>query len=394
MILAALHRTRRRRVLLASAAGVILLSGVLGVTYSRRKGCHTKDLHAAPSAETPSKQTERGAKGQAKEIEVRTLELVPQDFEVPVSATGTLLPREGVEIVSELSRRLIRIAADEGEWVKKGAVLFELDASDLAAERKRLALQLSLARRTAQRQDELLRELVTTEAEADVARTQEQELGAAIHALDVTLAKAVIRAPFDGRLGLRNVSVGAWVTPSTPLISIEDTTQLKIDFQIPERHAAAIRPGDTFKVVVEAYPKAFEGKVLATQPSVDPRSRSLTVRGCVTAQDAPMPGSFAKVELPVVSHDALLIPPISVIPGVEGRGVFVEREGIAHLVPVTLGSRTPSQVQVLGGLNVGDRVIVTNLLRLREGIAVDAEATSPASETEQPAPTVPSQAAP
>lgn len=313
----------------------------------------------------------------AEEIPVQILVVKSEPFELPVPATGTLVPQESVSLVSELSRRLTKVHAKEGQSVKKGDLLFELDSTDLVAERQRLTVELSLAQRNSARQKELLRERVTSAAEADSADSAEQQLLASRRVLDVSIAKTVIRAPFSGTLGLRKISEGAWVSPSTPLITIQDTSALKIDFQIPERHAPAIVVGGKFQVTVDGQPHPFEGQIVATEPSVNTESRALSVRGIVQAGEGLVPGTFAKVELPLVLKDALLVPAIAIIPGVEGRGVFVARGGKAHFVLVELGPRSPDRVQVLSGLAVGDSVIVSNLLRLRDDVAIQVEDAAP-----------------
>lgn len=330
-------------------------------------------------AEPPSAAQKASA---TPDVPVEVFVIKGEPFKLPVPATGTLVPRESVTLVSELSRRLIKVRAKEGASVKKGEILFELDSTDLVAERQRLTVQLSLAKRNAARQKELLRESVTSAAEADEAESTEQEVLANQRILDVALAKTVIRAPFDGVLGLRQVSEGAWVSPSTPLITIQDTSALKIDFQIPERHASAIKVGGKFQVMIEGQPDPYLGEIVATEPSVSLESRSLSVRGLVQAGHGLMPGTFAKVELPLVINDALLVPSIVIIPGVNGRSVFVARNGKAELVPVELGPRGPERVQVISGLAAGDSVIVSNLLRLRSGIPIQIEDSA---QTEAPA---------
>jgi len=329
----------------------------------------------------PPRQATKGATSQ--EVPVEVLVITSESFELPVPATGTLVPQESVTLVSELSRRLTKVRAKEGTAVKKGDILFELDSTDLAAQRKRLTVQLSLAERNAARQRELLKESVTSATEADAAQTAEQEILAEKQILEVSLAKTFIRAPFDGVLGLRKVSEGTWVSPATPLITIQDISALKIDFRIPEKHAASIHKGGTFQVIVDGQAEPFVGEIVATEPSVDLESRSLLVRGVVRASEGLVPGTFAKVELPLVVKEALLVPAIAIIPGVEGRAVFVAREGKAHLVPVELGPRGPERVQVLSGLKSGDAVIVSNLLRLRNGVAIQVEKTT-LTENEKP----------
>jgi len=332
--------------------------------------CQAKADKPAATA-TPPKTNPTASKSGAA-VSVRTLALRAERFEMSLPATGTLVPRETVTLVSELSRRLSRIFVEEGQHVQKNALLFELDTSELTAERNRLDVQLELARKSALRQRELVRAQVGTEAEAEVAETQVEELLASRKMLDVTLSKAQIRAPFSGTLGLRKVSVGTWVTSATPLITLSDTSQLKIDFRIPERHASAVKIGSPFKLSVEGQAQAFTGTVLATEPSVDVDSRSLAVRGIVQGLGL-VPGTFAKVELPVIVEQALLVPNMAVIPGVAGRSVFVVRDGRARLTRVELGERTPDRIQVLSGVAAGDQVIVSNLLRVQDGTLVSVE---------------------
>jgi len=367
----------KRRLFLSSA---LLLISMTAVAFFLRPQpeCQAKSTQPAqvngPTVAPPRAKTGSASSTSPSTVPVRTLVVKTERFETPLPATGTLVPKETVTLVSELSRRLARIAVDEGQQVEKGALLFELDTSELTAERKRLDVQLELARKSAQRQRELVRAQVGTEAEAEVAETQVEELLASRKMLDVTLSKAQIRAPFSGTLGLRKVSVGTWVTSATPLITLSDTSQLKIDFRIPERHASAVKIGATFRLSVGGQPQPFTGTVLATEPSVDVESRSLAVRGVVEGSGL-VPGTFAKVELPVVVDNAILVPNLAVVPGVAGRGVFVVRDGRARLTQVELGERNPDRVQVLAGLAVGDQVIISNLLRVQDGTLVSVEST-------------------
>jgi membrane fusion protein (multidrug efflux system) len=308
-------------------------------------------------------------------VEVYTVQ--PESLEVQVTATGTLLGRESVQIVSELSRRLVAVRAEEGLRVEKGAVLFELDATDLQADLAKLDVQARLAQATLDRTALLSAEGLSNRQELDLARARVEEATAERQALRVTLAKTLIRAPFAGTLGLRRVSEGAWVSPSTVLCTLQDTSALKLDFTLPERYAGAVSPGQTFRFRVEGRSKAYAGKVIALEPSVDAATRSLLVRGLIEGATDLVPGAAANVEVPLRVEQALLVPAIAVIPGIDGRRVFVAREGIARSVPVEIGFRTDDRAQVVSGLLAGDQVITTNLLRLREDAPVAVgEATS------------------
>jgi membrane fusion protein (multidrug efflux system) len=304
-------------------------------------------------------------------VAVVTLAAEPLATRVP--ATGTLLPAEQTEIVSELSRKLVRVHARDGARVKRGAPLFQLDASDLSAELSLLAVQQSLAERTAARQKELLAERVTTEAEWEQAAAAVEELAARRRLLTVTLERTTVRAPFDGVLGLRRVSEGAWVTPQTVLITIADTSRLKLDFVVPERYAAALRAGVPFDAEVAGRPGTLRGTIDAVESSADVATRSLRVRGFLDAPEDLLPGAFARVYLPVTVPDALLVPAIALSPGPDGQALFVARGGRAERVVVELGVRTADRVQVVSGVSAGDQVIVTQLLRLRPGAAVQVD---------------------
>jgi membrane fusion protein, multidrug efflux system len=301
-------------------------------------------------------------------VEVQTV--TPEPLEAKVSATGTLLGRESVEIVSELSRRLVAVRAEEGLSVAQGDVLFELDRTDLEAELAKLEVQARLAQVTLDRTERLQAEGLSNRQELDLARARVDQASADRQALRVTLAKTLIRAPFAGTLGLRRVSAGAWLSPSTVLCTLHDTSSLKLDFTLPERYASAVQRGTPFHFRVDGRPETFEGTVTAIEPSVDRVTRSLLVRGRVDVTRGLMPGAAASVELPLRVEQALLVPAIAVIPGVGGRSVFVADHGRARSVPVELGIRAADRVQVSSGLSAGDQVITTNLLRLRDDVPV------------------------
>jgi membrane fusion protein (multidrug efflux system) len=347
------------RIVPARAVAVVVLSA-LGVL-----GC---DRHSSPSPEKAAPVQQKSAAAAPLGAAVHVVR--PQPLEVTAPASGRLLARESVEIVSELNRRLVRVRAAEGATIKKGDVLFELDAADVRAELARLDVQIRLATTNAERQRRLVEEGVSTAQEWETAIARQAELEAERRVLGVTLSKTVIRAPFSGTLGLRSVSEGAWVSPTTILASLHDTSELKLDFTLPERYAALVAKGMAFRFKVEGRPETFQGHVAAYEPAVEQSSRSLLVRGLVQNTTALLPGTFASVEFPVRVAEALLVPSIAVVPGADGRRVFVERGGVAKSIKVELGTRTAEMTQVVSGLAPGDRVIVSNLLRIRDGARV------------------------
>ena len=315
----------------------------------------------------------------AAPISVQVVTVKPEPLEVQVPATGTLLGRESVELVSELSRRLLRVHAEEGTSVRKGDVLFELDAADLRAELGKLEVQTRLAQATLDRTEKLHQEGLTNQQELELARARYDELGSEKQVLLVTLSKTLIRAPFAGTIGLRRVSEGAWVSPSRLLATLQDTSSLKLDFSLPERYAGSVRAGGTFRFRVEGRAEPFTGKISAVEPTVDAATRSLTVRGVVQGETALLPGSAASIELPIRVEQAFLVPAIAIVPGIEGRRVYVVDQGKARSAPVEVGFRSADRAQLLSGVKLDDQVIVTNLLRLREGtpVSVSAEPAAP-----------------
>jgi membrane fusion protein (multidrug efflux system) len=306
----------------------------------------------------------------APPIPVDVVTVGTEAFDVQVQATGTLLPRESVELVSELNRRLSKVRAEEGAQVKKGQVLFELDAADLNAELGRLEVQARLAKVTLDRNQKLSNEGLSTQQELDIARANLDAADAQRRVLGVTLSKTIIRAPFAGTLGLRRVSEGAWLSPSTVLATLQDTSTLKLDFTLPERYGGLVAIGSEFTFKIAGHGETFKGKVLAHEPTVDKQTRSLVVRGVVEQQPSLLPGSFATVDVPLRTEQALLVPAIAVVPDVAGRRVFVVEGGVARGVPVEVGARTADRAQILSGLKPGDQVVVSNLLRMRNGAKV------------------------
>jgi membrane fusion protein (multidrug efflux system) len=334
-------------------AAAALLSALAGFAWQRRPASGAAPPSSAPTAAAP--------------IPVDFVTVALEPFDVGVQATGTLLARESVELVSELNRRLVKVRAEEGSQVKKGQVLFELDAADLNAQLAQLAVQARLAKVTLERNQKLSLEGLSTQAELETAQANLDAAEAQRRVLGVTLSKTVIRAPFDGKLGLRRVSEGAWLSPSTVLATLQDTSTLKLDYTLPERYAGLVAVGSEFGFRIAGNAEQFRGKVLAQESAVDKATRSILVRAVVENQPQLVPGTFATVEVPLRAEQALLVPAIAVLPDVEGRRVFVEQGGVARSVTVEVGARTTERIQILSGLKPGDKVVTSNLLRVRNG---------------------------
>ena len=292
-------------------------------------------------------------------------------FAEKIQTVGTLRANESVTLVAESSRRLSKILCIEGSLVKAGDLLFQLDDAELQAELQEIESRLALALANKQRAEELLPSKAISQLEADVAIAESRILESQKQTKLVQISKTKIIAPFAGRLGTRKVSEGAFLSPSMPLIDLQDVSQIKIDFSLPERYAGSILEKQSFTFTVAGQGKIHEGTITVIEPAIDPQTRSLLLRGVCTNPAGLFPGGFADVSIPLTSSaPSLLVPTQAIVPSPRGHGVYVMIDGKAQFKEVTIGTRTDEQVQILRGLAEGDVVLTTNLNRIRPGVEV------------------------
>ncbi|GAB3931664.1 efflux RND transporter periplasmic adaptor subunit [Larkinella terrae] len=298
----------------------------------------------------------------------------PETIADELQTTGTIAANQEVDLVSEVARKLTRIYAREGSYVTQGTLLFKLDDADLVAKKKKIALQEKLAKLDEKRFRELLATESVNQQEYDQIATNLNVLQAELAMVDVDLGKTEIRAPFSGKLGLNKVDVGAYVTPSTVLTSLDDVSQVEVSFTIPEKYASAVRIGQIIQFTTENSNQPFRGKVLATEPKTDLNTRSLLVKAISENRSGKLiPGSSAKIAFTLrTTNDGILIPTQALIPNAKGYSLFALKNGKAEQRELKTGSRTKGTVQILSGLSQGDTVLTTNLLRLEPGVAVRA----------------------
>ncbi len=303
--------------------------------------------------------------------EVHIVKSVP--FAQTLSTVGTLRANESVTLVPELSRRLVKIHVAEGSEVAAGDLLFKLDDSDLLAELGEIDARLKLAESVKKRVTNLLPRKAISRQEYDSSTAAFDILMAGRNVKAVEVSKTEIRAPFAGRVGVRQVSEGAFVTPTTPLITLQDVSSIKVDFPLPERYSGEVKSGQKFTFTVAGNGQVFEGAVTVIEPAIDAATRSLLVRGLCSAPKGLLPGGFAEVALTLDGlANGFMVPSQAIVPSPRGQGVYQIVEGKAKLQPVEIGIRTEDQVQILRGLKEGDVVATTNLLRIRPGLEVTA----------------------
>jgi membrane fusion protein (multidrug efflux system) len=238
---------------------------------------------------------------------------------------------------------------------------------DLQAQLKKLQVQLQIAETNEKRSSQLLEIQGISKSDYDASLLNVNNIKADIEIIRTSIAKTEIRAPFNGRLGLKNISPGAYVTPADVIAVINQTSQLKLDFTVPEKYSSQIKTGQMVYFTYQGSSVRHAAKIMATESSVAQNTRSLMVRSVVQSNGADiLPGAFAKVQLRFdPDPNALLVPTQAVLPQARGKKVIKYEGGIAKFVDVTTGVRDSARIQILDGLKKGDTVIVTGLLSTR-----------------------------
>ena len=286
--------------------------------------------------------------------------------------SGKLMPDEEVDLSFEASGKIIDINFTEGSSVKKGQLLAKVNDSQLQAQLARLEAQMPLAEDRVFRQNALLqRDAVSKEAYEQV-KTELATLHADIENVKASIAMTELRAPFDGVIGLRQVSTGAYAFPTTVIAKLTKITPLKVEFAVPERYARQIRKGTNLTFKIEGKLEEFKAQVYATESSIDPETHTLTVRAIYPNHNGLLlPGRYADVSLKQEEiSDAIAIPSEAIVPEMGKNKVFVYRSGKAYPVDVEIGIRTEAEIQIVKGLSAGDTILTSGTLQLRTGMPV------------------------
>ncbi|MBA4168531.1 MAG: efflux RND transporter periplasmic adaptor subunit, partial [Chitinophagaceae bacterium] len=270
-----------------------------------------------------------------------------ESIEVP----GTLLPFETTEIRPEIPGRIVELNIPEGKVVSKGSLLVKLFDGDLQAQLQKLQVQLSIAQKTSERQNALLKIGGISQQDADLSELAVNNLKADIELVRVSIIKTRIVAPYDGKIGLRNISNGAYVSSANVLTTISQVNNLKLDFTVPEKYSEQMNKGKQVKFSINGADRLFNATIMATESVIEADTRSLKVRAIVKGnQNMLVPGAFAKVELqPGRQGDPLVIPTQAVIPRARDKQVIVYHNKKIEFRIVKTGIRDSSYVQVTDG---------------------------------------------
>jgi len=293
-------------------------------------------------------------------------------LEQVITATGNIIPNEAVEIRPERSGKLVSLNFKEATYVEKGRLLAKIDDADLLAQKEKLAIQLKLAQTELERARGLLAIQAATQEEVDRLSNRVEELKADQRIVDVQLDRSQVLAPFNGYVGLRDISEGAYVTPQNVLVDLQQINPVKLEFEVPEKYLSLVKTGQDITFTVSGSDESYKARVYALSSDIAPDTRTFTVRATATNSSNQLkPGQFAKVELVTsVNESAVIIPTDAVIPVIDGKQVYVFRDGKAIGTAVTTGTRLDARVEITGGLQVGDSIIVSGLLSLTNGTPV------------------------
>jgi membrane fusion protein (multidrug efflux system) len=346
-----------------SLQGPAILLGLAFVTLLA--GCYGKDKGGSVAAATLVSTAAPATPVDGMIVRPTTL---TEDLEV----TGALVANQQVDVVSELTRKLVRVNIKEGSLVRTGDLLFLLDDQDLQAQLEKLSEQEKLAILNEQRLRDLIKHEAVQQQDYDQSFTNLKVLQADIAELKVMIGKTRIRAPFSGRIGIIHVYPGAIVSTNTVLTNLEDNSVVKLEFSVPEKYANIVTNGSEERFTVASDSREYKATVVARESRLDANTRTLLVRAASPNPGGVLlPGESARLKLSLhQSNDALLVASQALIPSAGGYGVYLSRNGQAQLTPVEIGQRGTNTVEVSKGLHRGDTVIISNMLRLGPGSAV------------------------
>lgn len=296
----------------------------------------------------------------------------PTSFDNDLEVTGAIDANESVVLKSEISGLVTGIYFKEGTQVTKGSVLVKINDRDLQAQLQEAITKQKLSGTNENRAKQLLEKGAISQEEYDTSLADSRSLQSQSQLVRAQLAKATIRAPFSGRIGLRSISEGTYITPSTVIANLVSTNPIKITFSIPEKYAGQIKSGSTITFTTDGSAKENTGKVYAIEPGINAATRTLQIRALAPNVDnALLPGSFAKIKLALNTlQNAILIPNQAVVPVLKGKIVYIQKNGKAKEVKVEAGTRTDENIVITSGLNVGDTVLTTGSMALKQDAPV------------------------
>lgn len=294
---------------------------------------------------------------------------VPNEIQV----NGSILPWEEVVLTTEISGRIVHLGFKEGMEVQKGQLLVKIHDAEFAARLKQTQSKLVFERAQLERLQQLLKEGGVSKQEVEDLLLRIADLEGEELFILSQIEKTEIRAPWQGKIGVRQVSVGAVVNVGTPVATLRQVRPVKIEFKIPEKYAQSVQLQNPFSLQTDYLPgQRMRGFIDVIEPGVDPATRSLLLRGRINnPEEMLIPGTSARIHLSLDTlRDVFLIPDRAIVPIINGKQIFVVKKGIAKKVLVETDLRRNNQVVIQNGLQNGDTILVSGLMQVKEGMAV------------------------
>lgn len=354
---------------------------------NRPQGQGSPPAGGAPNAGRPNGPPGMGGFGGGSEsVGVVTAAASEGTLGLEIEAIGNAVANESAEITSKTVNTVTAIRFKEGQLVKRGAVLVEFDSAATRADLAGAEAALAESRSQYKRSQELLETHVLSQSQMDQLEATLKTNEAKVALARAHLEDTIIRAPFDGRIGFRRISVGGLVNPGTVICTLDDTSVMKLDFTVPQSAMFGLTPGLAITAQIAGVPdKSFTGRIATLDSRVDPVTRSIMVRAELPNKDGTLkPGMFMTAKISAGAARALLIPEGALVPEQGKTFVFVVKDGLASKREVTIGRRRPGEVQVTTGLARGERVVVEGTQKIRDGIPVlevDSAGTAVAAAT-------------
>lgn len=319
-----------------------------------------------------SEQRTAGARSQAGPPRVVTAPVESSPFSTRIEGVGTASAQDSIEIVVEATQRIASIHFVEGQKVSKGALLVAMDSSEARATLAAAEAMLEMSRLQLQRSQGLRAAEALSAAQLEQIEANYKERAAQADLARIRLRQMTLRAPFAGRTGLRKASVGALVAAGSPITTLDDTRSMRIDFDVPQAIVGRIRAGERVRAYAHGLgDRAFAGQVAAIDPRLDSASRSARVRAIVPNEhDELRPGMYVTVVIEVDTTSSRVVPEQALVTEGDKRFAYVLRGDVVSRRSVTIGRRRPGEVEILDGLQPGERVVVEGLQRLSDGARV------------------------
>ncbi len=329
------------------------------------------------SCSKSTKETANSSPAPSASMSVEAVTIHPTLFSSQIVTTANLLANEQIEIKAPISGQVLNIYFNEGAYVSKGAPIVHIDDRSWRAQKEGLEAELIAAESSLKRKRSLLEIEGSTQEEIETSVSNVESLKARIKELDVNINLANVKAPFSGYIGMRDFSVGAYLSAGNTISTLTSISKLKVDFNLPQAHQRHISKGKSINVIVNK--DTLEAEIYAINPLINSSSRTINVRALLVPpkEVTLMPGTYAEISLLTGDNDqALMVPSQAIVPEIDKQTVYVYKSGKVKRNVIEMGLSTDDKTQVLSGISAGDTLLTTGLLRIKEGMSVQLQSVN------------------